>query len=137
MRLWGPTVGHFENLNLEILDLPCLLYMYIIRLYIYTSRVIYIYIYVLYVYVPHKRYIYIYIYIFSPQEKHSLQLRFLELDESVRTSRRRSGPGASLRRMDSVGGSTRGAGLLFSPKMDSCWVGFEHQWVFRGFPKPI
>ena len=22
MRLWGPTIGNFENLNLEILDLP-------------------------------------------------------------------------------------------------------------------
>ena len=23
MRRWGPTIGHFENSNLEILDLPC------------------------------------------------------------------------------------------------------------------
>ena len=22
IRLWGPTIGHFENINFEILDVP-------------------------------------------------------------------------------------------------------------------
>ena len=65
ITLWGPTIGHFENINFEILDLPspkgsktrvhggrgvAYIYTYIcVITYIYDY--LYIYIYVLY-YIP-------------------------------------------------------------------------------------